>query len=412
MIGDSGQEISYRFGLLSQIKKGKSGKCMKKIKYLSYYAQADNNFQKRNIVLAAINKIDYICKALNKAGYFVEMISASNTKDKKHCYKGLYKEISHMRSLRLFFTFPWGNRVQKMLSFISMRCFLLMELMKLKKNEKFIVYHSLGYMKLVDFAHRIKKFHLILEVEEIYTDVDGDTKEREKEVDFLKSADSYIFSTELLNQSINVEKKPYVVIYGTYQVEQDRRCKFGDRQLQEKSVPVIHCVYAGTFDLRKGGAAAAVAAAAFLPSHYHVHILGFGSESDIKSLKAFLAECENKYKCKVTFDGCLSGEEYICFIQNCDIGLSTQNPNADFNNTSFPSKILSYLGNGLRVVSIRIPAIELSSIGKYIYYYDRPEPEEIAAAILKVDINKPYDSRKVIMDLSDRFEAEIANMLK
>ena len=385
---------------------------MKKIKYLSYYAHTDNNFQKRNVVLAAINKIDYICTVLNKAGYYVEMISASSTKDKEHCYKGFYKEIGHMRSLRLFFTFPWGNRIQKMLSFISMRFFLLMELIELKKNEKFIVYHSLGYMRLVDFVHHIKKFHLILEVEEIYSDVDGDIKKRKKEVDFLKSADGYIFSTELLNQRINVEKKPYVVIYGTYQVEQDRRCKFGDTQLQEKNVPVIHCVYAGTFDPRKGGAAAAIAAAAFLPSYYHVHILGFGNDSDIKNLKVLLMECANKYKCKVTFEGCLSGEEYIRFIQGCDIGLSTQNPNADFNNTSFPSKILSYLGNGLRVVSIRIPVIELSSIGKYMYYYDRQEPEEIAAAILKVDIKEPYDSRRAIMELSDRFEREIANMLK
>ena len=108
----------------------------------------------------------------------------------------------------------------------------------------------------------------------------------------------------------------------------------------------------------------------------------------------------------------MSEEKYIRFIQSCDIGLSTQNPNAAFNDTSFPSKILSYLGNGLRVVSIRIPAIDLSSIGKYIYYYDRQGPEEIARAILNVDFKEPYDSRKAIMELADKFESEIAKLLK
>lgn len=385
---------------------------MKKIKYFSYYAQADSNSQKRNIVMAASNKIDYICTALNKAGYYVELISASSTKDKKHCYKGFYKEIGYMRSLRMFFTFPWGNRIQKILSFVSMRFFLFLELTKLKKDEKCIVYHSLGYMKLVDFVHRVKKFHLVLEVEEIYSDVNDDIKGKQKEIAFLTSADSYILSTELLNESINIGKKPHVVIYGTYQVEKDRGCKFENRQLQEKGKDVIHCVYAGTFDFRKGGVTAAIEAAAFLPSNYHVHILGFGSEIDTKKMISLLTECEEKYECEVTFDGCLSGEEYICFIQSCDIGLSTQNPVADFNNTSFPSKILSYLGNGLRVVSIRIPAIELSSIGEYMYYYERQEPEEIAKAIMKVDTDMPYDSRGLIMSLADKFEEEIADMLK
>lgn len=407
-----GQETFYLSGLELQDEKRRLGTNMKKIKYLSYYAQADSNYQKRNIVLAASNKIDYICTALNKAGYYVELISASRTKDKKHCYRGFYKEIGEMRSLRMFFTFPWGKKIPKILGFVSMRFFLFLELMKLKKNEKCIVYHSLGYMKLINFVHRIKKFHLILEVEEIYSDVNDDIKGKEEEIAFLKSADSYIFSTELLNEDINIGKKPYVVIYGTYQVEKDRGYKFENTRLKEKEEFKIHCVYAGTFDSRKGGVSAAIASAAFLPSNYHIHILGFGSEADTKRMKSLLAESDEKNKCKVTFDGCLSGEEYIRFIQNCDIGLSTQNPDADFNKTSFPSKILSYLGNGLRVVSIRIPAIELSSIGEYMYYYDRWEPEEIANAIMNVDIDMSYDSRRLIMNLADKFEEEIADMLK
>ena len=114
----------------------------------------------------------------------------------------------------------------------------------------------------------------------------------------------------------------------------------------------------------------------------------------------------------MSYDGLLSGEEYIRFIQSCDIVLSTQNPDAAFNATSFPSKILSYMANGLRVVSIRIPAIEQSAVGDALFYYDRQTSEEIAKAILSVDMNSSYDSRTLIHALDNAFFMHIGNFLK
>lgn len=62
--------------------------------------------------------------------------------------------------------------------------------------------------------------------------------------------------------------------------------------------------------------------------------------------------------------------------------MSTQDPSAAFNSTSFPSKILVYLANGLKVVSIRIPAIEQSAVVDSLVFYDKQTPEKIAEAIL------------------------------
>lgn len=174
---------------------------------------------------------------------------------------------------------------------------------------------------------------------------------------------------------------------------------------------MIHCVYAGTLDSRKGGAAAAVAAAEYLPSNYHVHILGFGSEKEKNGMRDSVAEIALKTKARVSYDGLLSGERYIRFIQSCDIGLSTQDPSAAFNTTSFPSKILSYMANGLRVVSIRIPAVEKSNVGNMLYYYDKQTPIEIAKAILSVNVQDGYDSRETIMELDKKFQKEIKKLL-
>lgn len=384
---------------------------MKTIKYIAYYDTPDNAEQKRGYVLAATNKMDYICQALNRVGYRTEIISASGTTDAKHCYRGCLKEINPMQTLKLFFTFPWGNKIQKAVSLGSMKLFLFLELLRVKKNEKILVYHSLGYMRLVHLAHRIKRFHLILEVEEIYADVIGDTKLRNKEIEILQTADSYIFPTELLNRMLNVHNKPYVIIHGTYQVEPKRNDQSDFPRLNQEKERIIHCVYAGTFDPRKGGETAA-ASAAYLPANYHIHILGFGSAEETKHMQETVAQLSERCECTVTFDGLLSGEDYIRFIQSCHIGLSTQNPDADFNATSFPSKVLSYLANGLRVVSIRIPAIEQSAVGDKLYYYDTQTPESIAKAILSVDVNSEYDSRKWITDLAMRFEIALKRLFE
>ena len=208
----------------------------------------------------------------------------------------------------------------------------------------------------------------------------------------------------MLNAEVNIENKPFLIIYGTYQVENDRHCSFDDDK--------IHVVYAGTFDPRKGGAAAAAAAAGFLPANYHVHILGFGSKTDIDHIQQTVGEVSAKSAATVTYDGCLSGEEYIQFIQSCDIGLSTQNPDAAFNDTSFPSKILSYMANGLHVVSIRIPAIERSAIGSLVTYYDTQTPENIAKTIMSVDLQIPYDSRVRITQLDAELQVKLEKLIE
>lgn len=99
-------------------------------------------------------------------------------------------------------------------------------------------------------------------------------------------------------------------------------------------------------------------------------------------------------------------------MQNCDIGLSTQKPDAAYNSTSFPSKILSYMSNGLQVVSIRIPAIELSPVGKFIHYYDVPTPENIADAVKKIHLEKCDDMKMVIRNLNADFCRNLKKLLK
>lgn len=384
---------------------------MSELKYIAYYSDPDES-KHRNAAPSADTKIDYIVSVLTREGCNVKVISKCGVENCESILK-YYEDYaiekngtmvrfvpsltSKFRPLR-FFTRIYTN--QKINRLIKKEC--------LGTDCKILIYHSLGMCSIIKYLKKHKK-PFILEVEEIYSDVMAKKKKqnREKEDFMFSAASSYIFSTELLNREINSGNKPYVVCNGTYNTTQKlvEEKIFDDKDKN-------HCVYAGTFDPRKGGVTAAISAAEFLSENYHMHILGFGNEEETKSMKDLISEVSKKSVATVTYDGLLSGEEYIRFIQSCDIGLSTQNPDAAFNATSFPSKILSYMSNGLRVVSIRIPAIEGSAIGKYMYYYDKQTPEEIAKTIMTVNLNDDYNGRQVISKLDAEFSYDIAKLME
>lgn len=376
---------------------------MEKIFYMAYY-NSTNSSERRNAVLSSVNKMNYICEALENNGYNTEIVSASGTTEKKFC-KSKKVKLTDKTTLKLFSSLPRLNRIVSVIDRVILKTKLFLYMIKnTNKDSIVMVYHSLGYMSLVKRLKKLKGFKLIIEAEEIYGDVIGDEKTSQKEYEFFKIADGFIFPTELLSEKVNTEKKPEVIIYGTYHIEKELPKLFSDGK--------IHCVYAGTLDPRKGGAIASAESALFLNENYHIHILGFGNEKEKAEMLNTIDSISKKSKAKITYDGLLSGEEYIKFIQSCDIGLSTQNPNGKYNDTSFPSKILSYMANGLRVVSVRIPVVEESGIGKCVCYYDEQTPENIAKAIKSIDFSEEYDSRKTIGVLDKAFICDLKTMLK
>ncbi len=374
---------------------------MHPIKYIGFFDFQDSKVS-RNYPLACTNKMESIAEALVDAGYSVEIIStAVGTNDKFFFSKGEVINRSEKLKARFFPTFGGPNVVIRgVRRWLTSFCFLKYLLLNTKKDEPIIVYHSTGFRNLILFAKKVKKFKLILELEEVYQDVvDMTEAERQTELDTFAQADGYIFPTKLLNDKINSGKKPYAIILGTYHVEPEITGKFNDGK--------THVVYAGTFDPRKGGAAAA---AAFLPDNYVFHICGFGSPKEIADVKVAIDQVNKVTPGKAVYHGTLTGKTYISLIQSCHIGLSTQNPDAQFNATSFPSKILSYMSNGLEVVTVDIPAVKNSAVGKYLNYYEHQTPQEIAKAIAGVQTN--HDNRMVIGRLYKDFVLSIDSLIK
>lgn len=375
---------------------------MSKIVYLAYYSGEKHN---REVSPAAEVVVRYVLDSLKDVQSDVVLISpAQSTSNEclpreEHNFGNktaiFVPTIRRAKRYNLFYRWVQKSRRERI---------LLKELkQQLEDGDTLIVYHSLSLMKTVQKIKKQKRINLVLQVCEIYSDVLQKATLRKRELSFFEIADKYIFQTDLLKNCLSVDNKPYIVLHGAYLLPDLCGKPFLDGR--------VHIVYAGTFDPRKGGAAAAAAAAQFLSNRYHVHILGFGTKEETENLLTTIENVSKKTECIVTYDGLKSGMDYIQFMQSCAIGLSTQNPDASFNATSFPSKILSYMANGLRVVSIRIPAIEQSAIGKNMYYYDKQTPQKIAEAIQSVDLNEEYDGRKIIRELDERFSRELKDLL-
>lgn len=367
-----------------------------------YYLIHFDNKTNRNVTPSAITKGKYVASALASCSSEVEIVSlAYPTKDSQdevyyqvsenvicHLFKGKY---SNNRIIRYLNHKLYDKKIRKYLK------------QNVKKDDIIVVYHSLANMKLVKYIKKDITDKIVYEVEEIYGDVINDEKTKTKELKAFKNASSYIFSNDYLNSIINTKQLPYVTCYGTYEIPTLYKESFNDN--------LIHCLYAGTLAQNKG-ALNAINVAKYLPNNYLIHILGFGSEKDIADIKNAVNEVNNSYgTTKVIYEGLKLNEEYLKFIQKCQIGLCTQNIDAAFNTTSFPSKILSYMSNGLEVVGVNIAAIKNSKVGQYIQFYNVPDEKEIANAILNINLNNKTNNVDVVKELDKEFKEDLKDML-
>lgn len=369
----------------------------KQIKYIGFYDRPDSLY-KRASALSATNKMDYICDALHTLGFAVHIISPSWIVEANNSWQRQRTTVvSTCKKLTLCPSFGSTSRLalyfKIIISLTWLFCYLVITC---KKNETILAYHTPWLSLPLRMAKAVKGFRLILEVEEIYADVSllhpyFDVMEKR----LLRSADSYLLSTYLLKNKVD-DSKRYAIIHGVYTVSEVLSTPFNDGK--------VHLLYAGIIDSHKQGAFNAVECSQYLSEQYVLHVIGFG-ETD--KLCARIDELNRTNKCQIYFDGTKSGEEYVRYCQMCHIGLSTQKMVGEYLQTSFPSKILSYLSMGLNVVSCYVECVAESKIGSLVTYYHDDDPKEIARAVMSVPLRRGSDLQKAIAKLHQSFMDEL-----
>lgn len=357
---------------------------MKRIKYICYYPGLDTLYP-RECGEAATTKIDYIISVLNRNGIAVDVISPAIVSSSLFSFSrgGMWK--SGDNSFRLFPSFSSRKiaLLRRIGRAITDTCFHLWLKRHVVRSETIIVYHSLGYCSWFLRFKKTRQVRIIGEIEEIYQDVHLQSKKLSSdEYAFLSICDSFILPNTVLNEIVNQEHKNYWVIHGVYSIQPRIAHHFDDKK--------IHVLYSGTFDSVKGGTIAAIDAATYLSDNYVVHITGFGTERDTADVKERISRVSDGIKARIIFHGFISRDDLSVLMQQCHIGLCTQDPTTELNLTSFPSKILYYMSNGLFVISGRNRAIEESAVGDLVYYYDEQTPQAIARAISCISVD--YDN--------------------
>ena len=376
-----------------------------RIKYVCYYS-LNGSDDPRDCVEAATTKIDYIVSALNRMGCSVDIISPAILKRNGLSFSKGGRTVVGENTVRLFPSFGMYNiRLFRRVGQRITNCFFRKWIKKnIKGDDTLIVYHSLGYCRFFERLRKSIPFSLIGEVEEVYQDVHRQKASLLKaEYDFFGICDKFIFPNTILNSKVNQKGKPFLVVHGLYSVSP----QVSDRYVDGK----IHVLYSGTFDPVKGGALAAIDSIKYLTDDYHIHITGFGNPNDVRNIENRIALVLPEFGHRLTYHGYISREELTILMQRCHIGLCTQDPTKELNLTSFPSKILNYLSNGLVVLSGRNKAIEDSAVGDIVYYYENQTPEMIAHAIMDIPLLSSDTGRSRLRELDESFVANFNNLL-
>ncbi|MGL5704674.1 MAG: hypothetical protein ACRDD6_05245 [Tannerellaceae bacterium] len=371
------------------------------IKYIGYFEDyLSNSKYKRSASLAAVAKMTYISKVLSELGYRVNIISLSHIEGGNGFEFGTTKRLFEKVILTKCLSWGVNNRISLYFRILYTYFWLFVKLLAVRRGEKILVYHSPWLALPIQIAKWLRGFDVLLEIEEIYADISSINSVFDKlEYYLIENSDCYLISSDLIKVKLNSQKKT-VVLYGQYDVAPN----LGAPKLDSK----IHLLYAGIIDSEKAGAFNAIKAAEYLDENYVLHIVGFG---EVDLLLDRIESVKKKTQCQIQYDGIKTGEEFIKYTQEFHIGLSTQNMVGCYLNSSFPSKILSYLCLGLNVVSCDIKCVRESAIGDLVTYYSDDSDDALAIAIKNMEIRDKEFIRYRINVENTKFKLQLRGLL-
>lgn len=184
-----------------------------------------------------------------------------------------------------------------------------------------------------------------------------------------QAADGYVLLTEQMTVPLSVGDKPYVVVEGIY------NCQEQDPQPVEKQSPRV-ILYTGALDTALG-LDTLIEAFRMLPAeNVQLHIAGGGPY--VGELKRICAETPN-----IHYLGYLSKHEVVARQRSATILVNPRSGNMEYTKYSFPSKTIEYLATGTPVVMNRLPGVP-AEYENYVFFTERDDASGLAQTLEKV----------------------------
>ena len=348
-------------------------------------------------------KADYVISVLKRLGYGVTLLSFVSSQKPGYHRLRIYKPDDmenhiYLESLNVRFL-----PLRILAGVWRLTVLFIYLLTHLDRNATLLVYHSPLFSVPVRLAKAIKRFRLILELEEIFyrearstLDVCLERAERA----LIRSADGYLAINALVREEY-CGTKPAVISYGSYAIPPRCAGRYDDGK--------THLAYAGIINATHG-AHKAVETMRYLDDHYRLHIYGFGADGDIAALVRRIEEMNSILSGeRIFYHGSKSGAEFDACLQRCHIGLNFNiTLHSGSGEYAFPSKIPSYLGHGLNVVTYRIPSVSSSVFSPFVQFYDSDTPEAVARAVTEASLGT-YEAQTALLE---RFDSVFSEELK
>lgn len=168
--------------------------------------------------------------------------------------------------------------------------------------------------------------------------------------------DAYLFLTQAMDDIVNINNKPYIVIEGHSDISMAQK----NNTIEEKQIPNV-IMYAGGVSKIYGIEMLVHAFEKLDPDNWELHIYGKGDYEEE------LIEFSKKYK-KVKFLGLLPNAEIVDRQIKATVLVNPRPTNEEYVKYSFPSKTLECMVSGTPLITTQLPGMP-TEYNKYVYIF-------------------------------------------
>ena len=186
----------------------------------------------------------------------------------------------------------------------------------------------------------------------------------------LKLCTHFVLLTQQMNEVVNPEGKPYVIIEGLCDPDMQHR----DRAKTDD--PVRRCIYAGLLDARYGVKAMVDAFLLADVPNARLEVYGGGPYADE------LAEVAQKAP-NITFHGTVSVDTVVKAELEAALLINPRPTHEEFTKYSFPSKNMEYMVSGTPVLTTNLSGMP-EEYKQYVYLFGGETVEDMAVRFREV----------------------------
>lgn len=190
-----------------------------------------------------------------------------------------------------------------------------------------------------------------------------------------KFSDCFMFLTKQMNDVVNKENKPYIIIEGLCDLNYDIEKK--EKKHDKKII-----FYAGGLYEKYGIKLLIDSFVKWNNKEYELWLCG--SDSDLLD---YILKIKNK---NVKYLGALANDEVVEIEKKCHLLINPRFSNEEYTKYSFPSKTMEYMLSGTPVLTTKLHGIP-NDYDEYLYYIEEESEEGLIDSFEKID-SIPDDS--------------------